>query len=130
GRVYRIGFRADDAQGDRGEGTVTVCVPGMRGPDGCVDQGALFDSGPTCDGTCSGTCVVTSNLESIGLASCIDDAMPSGVSRRITSAHRLLTRLGEMTHVSTKSRLLARASRAIHQAHDLTARADAIGTLS
>jgi cysteine-rich repeat protein len=45
GRVYHIGFTADDGAGGECSGVVTVCVPHDRGgAPACVDQGALFDS--------------------------------------------------------------------------------------
>ena len=45
GRVYHIGFTADDGQGGMCAATVTVCVPHDRKPGRvCVDQGPLFDS--------------------------------------------------------------------------------------
>ncbi len=45
GRVYRIIFRADDAQGGSCSTTVTVCVPhDQQGPAACVDGGPIFDS--------------------------------------------------------------------------------------
>jgi hypothetical protein len=45
GRVYSIGFTAQDDLGGECSGTVTVCVPrGQHGSDACVDQGPLFDS--------------------------------------------------------------------------------------
>ena len=130
GRVYHISFRADDNQGDECEGSVTVCVPNMRAPDGCVDQGGLFDATGPCDSTCSGTCEVTSNLETVGNVSCVDEAIPAGVSKRIASAHRLLTRLGDMPRIGASSRLMARASRIIRKARDLTAKAQARDAIS
>ena len=45
GRVYHVGFSADDGQSGTCEGTVAVCVPHDQRPGHvCVDQGALFDS--------------------------------------------------------------------------------------
>ena len=45
GRVYHIGFTADDGQGGMCAATVTVCVPHDQRPGHvCVDQGPLFDS--------------------------------------------------------------------------------------
>ena len=45
GRVYSIGFTAQDGHGAECAGTVTVCVPrGHHGSDACVDQGPLFNS--------------------------------------------------------------------------------------
>jgi hypothetical protein len=45
GRVYHIGFNADDGQGGQCSGEVTVCVPQDQRPDHfCVDQGPLYDS--------------------------------------------------------------------------------------
>ena len=45
GRVYHIGFGADDGQGGQCSGEVTVCVPHDQRPNHfCVDQGALYDS--------------------------------------------------------------------------------------
>ncbi len=45
GRVYSIGFNAEDGRGGECSGTVTVCVPrGQHGSDACVDQGPLFNS--------------------------------------------------------------------------------------
>jgi hypothetical protein len=50
GRVYHIGFSADDGQGGACAGTLKVCVPHDRcNGDTCVDQGPLFDS---TDGGC------------------------------------------------------------------------------
>lgn len=45
GRVYHIRFRARDLKEAVCEGEVTVCVPHDQAADGCVDQGALFNSG-------------------------------------------------------------------------------------
>jgi hypothetical protein len=45
GRVYHIGFAADDGQGGTCTGTVKVCVPHDQRPGGtCVDDGPLFNS--------------------------------------------------------------------------------------
>lgn len=45
GRVYHIGFTADDGRGGTCSATVTVCVPHDQRPGHvCVDQGALYDS--------------------------------------------------------------------------------------
>lgn len=46
GRVYHVGFSADDGRGGSCEGTASVCVPrnGLRRSDRCVDQGPLYDS--------------------------------------------------------------------------------------
>jgi hypothetical protein len=45
GRVYHIGFTADDGRGGTCSGTVLVSVPLHRGPKGApVDDGALYDS--------------------------------------------------------------------------------------
>ncbi len=45
GRVYHLGFIADDGRGGTCEAVVTVCVPHDRRPGSdCVDQGPLFDS--------------------------------------------------------------------------------------
>jgi hypothetical protein len=45
GRVYHLGFSADDGRGGTCEGSVTVCVPhDMRPGHACVDDGALYDS--------------------------------------------------------------------------------------
>jgi hypothetical protein len=45
GRVYHIGFMADDGNGEQCTGAVTVCVPhDQRRGHVCVDQGPLFDS--------------------------------------------------------------------------------------
>ncbi len=45
GRVYRVGFVAEDDRGARCHGEVTVCVRHDQLPGNeCVDQGALFDS--------------------------------------------------------------------------------------
>jgi hypothetical protein len=45
GRVYHIGFTADDGQGGSCDGVVTVCVPhDQRQGHVCVDQGPIFDS--------------------------------------------------------------------------------------
>jgi hypothetical protein len=43
GRVYHIGFMAEDGRGGRCSGEVIVCVPHDRNR-ACVDQGKLFDS--------------------------------------------------------------------------------------
>jgi hypothetical protein len=45
GRVYHIGFTADDGKGGTCTGKVKVCVPHDQGKGKtCVDQGSLFDS--------------------------------------------------------------------------------------
>jgi len=46
GRVYHIGFEAEDGHGGRCSTTVRVCVPHdqQRDSDLCVDQGPLFDA--------------------------------------------------------------------------------------
>jgi len=44
GRVYRITFQADDGQGGKCTGTVTVCVPHDRKAPACVDDGQLYQS--------------------------------------------------------------------------------------
>ncbi len=45
GRVYHIGFTADDGQGGECTGTVTVCVPHDQRPGSdCVDQGPRYNS--------------------------------------------------------------------------------------
>lgn len=43
GRVYHVGFRAEDSFGATCSGTVTSCVPHESFSD-CVDQGPLYDS--------------------------------------------------------------------------------------
>ncbi|MDH3524162.1 MAG: hypothetical protein OES32_11295 [Acidobacteriota bacterium] len=49
GRVYHIGFEAEDGNGGECMGTVTVCVPHDQRPGHvCVDGGPLFDS-TVCD---------------------------------------------------------------------------------
>ena len=46
GRVYHVGFSADDGHGGSCSGTAVVCVPriGLRHREMCGDQGALHDS--------------------------------------------------------------------------------------
>ncbi len=44
GRVYHIGFLADDGNGGTCRGTVKVCVPHDRFDTDCDDGGALYDS--------------------------------------------------------------------------------------
>jgi hypothetical protein len=46
GRIYHLGFSADDGRGGSCTGAVMVCVPRQGGKRGntCVDQGALYDS--------------------------------------------------------------------------------------
>jgi hypothetical protein len=44
GRVYHIGFTADDGNGGSCTGTVQVSVPKSQGAEGAVDDGALYDS--------------------------------------------------------------------------------------
>jgi streptogramin lyase len=45
GRVYHVGFTADDGRGGQCTGTVTICVPHDQSPGHvCVDQGPLYDS--------------------------------------------------------------------------------------
>lgn len=48
GRVYHIGFTADDGRGLTCSRTVTVCVPHDKSDAGCIDGGPLFDS-TTCN---------------------------------------------------------------------------------
>jgi hypothetical protein len=46
GRVYTIGFKADDGGGGTCTGTVRVCVPHDHSPLGsiCIDDGPIYDS--------------------------------------------------------------------------------------
>lgn len=45
GRVYHVGFTADDGRGGECTGTATICVPHDQRPGHvCVDQGPLYDS--------------------------------------------------------------------------------------
>jgi len=45
GRVYQIGFTAEDGKGGQCSGTVTVCVPHDQGKGKvCIDDGAKYDS--------------------------------------------------------------------------------------
>jgi uncharacterized protein (TIGR03118 family) len=45
GRVYHVGFTADDGRGGTCRGAVTVCVPHDQRPGAtCVDGGPVFDS--------------------------------------------------------------------------------------
>ena len=45
GRVYHVGFSADDGRGGQCSGEVTVCVPhDQRRGHVCIDQGPLYDS--------------------------------------------------------------------------------------
>jgi hypothetical protein len=56
GRVYHVGFSADDGMGGTCEGTVLVCVPHNLG------QGrACVDGGPTYDSTLTGDLVAAAN---------------------------------------------------------------------
>ncbi len=49
GRVYAIGFTADDGQGGQCTGTVFVCVPhDMGGSSTCVDDGQRYNSLGSC----------------------------------------------------------------------------------
>jgi hypothetical protein len=48
GRLYEVQFTADDGQGGRCDGVVTVCVP--RNPNrGCTNDGQRYDSTAPCD---------------------------------------------------------------------------------
>ncbi len=50
GRIYHLGFRAEDGRGGECTRTVTICHPHDQGEGiGCVDQGPLFDSTGPCD---------------------------------------------------------------------------------
>jgi hypothetical protein len=44
GRVYRVGFAANDGHGGQCTGTVTICVPPTRQPGTCRDDGQGYDS--------------------------------------------------------------------------------------
>jgi hypothetical protein len=49
GRVYHVGFLADDGRGAQCRGTVTVCVPRDQGRGStCVDEGPHVDSSGPC----------------------------------------------------------------------------------
>jgi hypothetical protein len=53
GRVYHIGFNAEDGRGGTCSGNVTVCVPHDLGHGrDCVDQGPLFDSTTIAQSAC------------------------------------------------------------------------------
>lgn len=50
GRVYHIGFVAEDGQGGECTGTVSICYPHDQGQGSvCIDQGPLSDSTGPCD---------------------------------------------------------------------------------
>ncbi len=50
GRIYHIGFTADDGEGGQCTGAVMVCVPHDRGDSvSCTDGGALYDSTGPCE---------------------------------------------------------------------------------
>ena len=45
GRVYSVGFTADDGKGASCTGAVLVCVPhDQRKPIGCVGDGEIYNS--------------------------------------------------------------------------------------
>jgi hypothetical protein len=48
GRVYHVGFTADDGQGGQCSGAVTVCVPHDQGHASCGDQGGSVDATAAC----------------------------------------------------------------------------------
>jgi hypothetical protein len=127
GRVYHIGFRADDSHGGQCVGTVTVCVPLQR-IDVCVDEGGRFDStSPTCGGTCAGICRVTGSLES---ASCVGEKLPAGIDQRIRGARNALAQAARTRGKATVNRLIARAAKLARTASRLMAKAQTKGAVS
>ena len=130
GRVYQIAFRARDTRGDVCQGTVTVCVPGQGGADGCVDEGPRFDSTGPCDDDCDDACRVTSMFDTLAVVGCADDELPTDVTKRIASARRALQRLAHAKGPFAADRLMARAARLTRQAHARTLRAGARGAIS
>jgi hypothetical protein len=127
GRVYHIGFRADDSHGGQCEGTVTVCVPLQRN-DVCVDEGGRFDStSPTCGGTCAGICRVAGSLAS---ASCADETLPAGIEQRIRGARNALAQAARTASKAKANRLIARAAKLARKAIGLMAKAETKGAVS
>jgi hypothetical protein len=81
GRTYHIAFVADDGEGGRCTGEVTVCVPHDQGHGGaCGDQGPLFDStscGPSPTATTTSSTSTTTARPTSTTSSTSSTTLPS-----------------------------------------------------
>ena len=128
GRVYHVGFLADDGAGGSCRGAFVVCVPHDRGRHGgCVDGGELFDStgGPDPAATCADPGCDLDGCEAPdpdALDECIGDDLPRPIVRRLERAGALLARAGSSKaraahHLARKAvRVLGRVTRAAQAA--------------
>jgi hypothetical protein len=86
GRVYHVGFVADDGHGGTCEGEVLVCVP-AHGHRPCEDQGPQYDSTvPVCRG-CTDLCGIETAASALA---CGDEPLPAAFVRQLTRTRALL----------------------------------------
>ncbi len=129
GRVYHIGFVADDSRGAQCAGTVTVCVPHDQGRGmACGDRGPLVDATePTCTGTCADGCAVDRD---VARTVCPGEDLPPPLAERLTEAQQLASRAAGASDRHQARRLMRRGVKALKQATVIAARAARKGTIS
>jgi hypothetical protein len=129
GRVYHVGFAADDGRGGHCMGTVTVCVPHDQGRGrACGDQGPLFDStGPTCEGACTSGCGIEM---AVAQPVCAGEHLPRALAQRLGKARKLVSRAAGASNSRTAKRLMRQAVTVLRQAATIAAKAAKKGEIS
>jgi len=129
GRVYHVGFTADDGRNGRCTGTVTVCVPHDQGQGRvCGDQGPLDSStGPTCVGACTRGCAIEMV---IAQPVCTGESVPAPLLKRLDSAQQLVSQAAGTAGGKKAKRLMRKGIKALKQATGLAAKAAKKGTIS
>jgi len=129
GRVYHVGFTADDGRNGRCTGTVTVCVPHDQGQGRvCGDQGPLDSStGPTCVGACTSGCAIEMV---IAQPVCTGESVPAPLRKRLDSAQQLVSQAAGTAGGKKAKRLMRKGIKALKQATGLAAKAAKKGTIS
>ncbi len=129
GRVYHIGFVADDGRGGQCSGTVFVCVQHDQGHGTiCGDQGPLVDSTrPDCVGACAAACSVEDDLEE---DLCPGEDLPPGLAQRLAAAQVLVSRAAGASGKHQAKGLMRRGLKALKRAAAIAARAAKHGRIS
>jgi len=129
GRVYHVGFTADDGRNGRCTGTVTVCVPHDQGQGRvCGDEGPLADStGPTCVGACTDGCAIEM---AVAQPLCTGENVPAALVQRLDSAQQLIAQASETTGKKKAKKLMRRGIRVAKRAVRIAAKDAKKGTIS
>ena len=128
GRVYHIGFTADDDRGGRCAGTVTVCVPQGQAGQPCVDEGPSVDStGPIYMGACTAGCAIEMALAQ---PLCAGEDAPPALVQRVDSAQQLIAQAAAASGKKNTKGLMRRGIRVAKQAVGTATEAAKKGTIS